>query len=929
MKFIKKCSLLFFLIGAITNVTVAQCVVNTTTTDWQQFNGGVGPSNNDFNWTITGLTYPIYLQDNLDNPSRNIELPYFCTQSSGSGSCGNKNTLQYELLGNSASQQDINPEDGWELVLKNFGTANITPNDNTGRGVANPFFVLYNRFNGKMKIYMALMGIRTGSSALLRVGFLNGEKYTALFSHAEPITKPFGSFDNTKKFNTINHIAQKNFQDDYYWLVSELQTSYDPCACFRPIGSSKPSIIVVTPYVIQTSDIDATIEGTVSQKLIQNNTVQPESDKKTSFSELLKAGQSSYNKWNSYKSKVDEVLNNYNQKYKDKLVNDWWNEEIKKNPAIAGVYTTAQIQQQFNDFKSTSEGFKKLVGIDKIDKYNNDVSVFKGIASTLPYVGTAIGIVEFFSQGGQKEETPAPPTVFNVNLNVNGTITSETPLTDFSFHNPGTIDPNNPSGSHLTPIYDNVLGVFNALKEPTFNHHKIEPVVYLDNPYANQTIYNFPDDDWNKAEAAPLHQYFITEDFKFSINPAANLEAEVIDACYVLEYDANDDLSLHDPEEYTSTKAIPFHDLAYFSSTEKTFDERIESYERAGMHLEYVSNNYPNTGSVIRFRTPYVPLKCLPNVNFVMFGGGGKPKMYIKLLVSMKRTDDPNASNVREIITFDVSSNFNNSTELVSSSTYDAHLYAGQTLQSHVPPSTYNDVRYNFLKHNGLPLDNVYHSFHDVTYDPNIHAGNLNATGDITIPNYTNIPDGTIIRAFGKIIVGGSVTFGNNVELRAGVTIDIPPTTNINPTTALIIEPNISLSAFNCTSSDVASLKATQSEIDAICNSTTYKQNSGQAKNDPNEFENQNISEKYVLDCHFYPNPATSKVYVNLKLDNKADYKVQVMDVNGKTLVTNNYHGRKGSNIEGIEISHLPAGVYFISINTSNYFKTDKFLIIK
>ena len=932
MKHIKRCLLLLSIIvlGAITNTSFGQCVINTTTTDWQQYNGGNGPSNNDFNWTTSGLSYPIYLQDNLDNPSRNIELPYFCTQSSGSGSCGNDNTLHYELLGNSAAQQDINPKDGWELVLKNFGTPNLTSGDNTGRGVANPFFVLYNRYNGKMKFFLALTGIRTGSSALLRIGFLQSQKYTALFSHAEPIAKVLNKFDNTLEFNTINHIAQKNFQDDYYWLVSEIQTAYDPCACFRPLGNTAPSVIVVTPYVISTSDIELKIDGTFSGDLILNNSVVPEADKKTSFLDLGKAALSSYNKWDSYKTKANSFLTNYNQEYKDGLVNDWWKEEIRKNPTLAGTLTSTQINQLFDDFKSTDEGFKKMMGIDKIDKYNNDFGVLKGIASTLPYVGTAIGIIDFFSQGGKEDESePAPPTVFNVNLTANGSITTATPLTNFAFHNPGTIDPNNPSASHLTPFYDNVLGVVNILKAPDFSHHTITPVRYLDNFVPNR-VPSYPEGDWTDALAANIKQYKITEDVKYAINPAANLEVSLIDACFVFEYTGADNLFIKDPNDFASSAAIPFYYDLHKDNNAISFEDRMTSMENSGTHLDFLSANYPSGGasSKIRFRTQYVPLKCLPNVNFLLFGTN-TPKTYIRLLVRMKRTDDPSAAAVTQIITYDVTDKFTSSVENTSTnSTYDAHLYAG-TIKDGGATWVYEDVVYSGFKQNGLPLDNIYLSQHDVTYDPNIHTGNLNATGDITIPNYTNIPDGTVIRAFGKIIIGGSVTFGNNVELRSGETIDIPSTTVINPTTQLIIEPNINLTAFNCTSSDVISLKATQTEIDAICNSTDYKDNAGFAKNDPTEFDDNTANKVPITDCHIYPNPTTSNIYISLQLEKEVAYDIKIMDVQGKDLISRQYSGKLGKNIEGIDVSSLPAGVYFINIITENYQKTDKFLVIR
>jgi len=89
------------------------CATRTITTDWQNTS-----SSNLFNWTQSGLIYPVYLQDNLSAPSRQIELPYFCT---ATGGCG-INTSGLYLQGNVAQTQDILPSQGWELMALSFKT---------------------------------------------------------------------------------------------------------------------------------------------------------------------------------------------------------------------------------------------------------------------------------------------------------------------------------------------------------------------------------------------------------------------------------------------------------------------------------------------------------------------------------------------------------------------------------------------------------------------------------------------------------------------------------------------------------------------------------------------------------------------------------------------------------------------------------------
>lgn len=916
----------------------SQCVVNTTTTDWNKFNGGSGPSNNDFNWATPGLVYPLYLQDNLDNPSRNIELPYFCTMPGGSGSCGNKNTLAYELLGNIAALQDIKPEDGWELVLKNFGTQNTTPNDNTGRGVSNPFFVLYNKHTGRLKTFLAVVGVRSGSSALIRVEFEQGSKHTALFSHAEPIIKAVKKFDNTLEFNTINEIAQQNFVDDYYWLVSEIQTAYDPCACHHQVGNTLPSVIVVTPIIIQSSKIEATVEGTLEQVLVDaSGNVSAETSGKTSFKELGNAALKGYNSWNAYKTKAHTFFDKSNKTYKDKLVKDWWKEYKSEHPAPTTIDDATKRQAEFTKFKSTDENFKKLMGISDIDKYDKTVSTLKGVASLLPYVGAAIGVIDLLSKGGEVKTSstpPSPPMVFSNSLTLSGTITSEQKLPDFAFHNPGTISSSSPTGNHLEPIYNNVLGVFNILREPSFEHFYIESnaiVKFYDKTFSGNDpieLSNIPRVNITRPDLWPIKQYRIREDVKYAINPASNLAIEVIDAAYVLEYDGTDDLFLDKPGRYDSIKAIPFYNGIYQGPSIITMDERIELLDKSGFHLERVSADYPTGAtSTIRFSTGYVPLTCINKLNFILFGGGGLPKVYLKLLIKMKRTDNADAEGVTQVITYDVSNKFSTSPRRRLPIKYTTFLWE-HIWPTGAPPRHPYYLFNKFANFNvsNLPLKNPYYKFSDITYLPSM--GNIKATGKVIIPSGITIPSNTTISSFGEIIVGQNVTFGNNVKLISAEKIDLPPNNTLNPTVELIINPLLRLESFNCTSSEVASLKASQVDVDAICNSNKYVQNSGQNKNDPYQYQQQK-EEASITECNIYPNPAVSNVYVNLKLEKEMEYVLLITDIQGKTLLQVRKKGRQGKNNTSIDVSSLAPGVYFIQVKGNHYKKTDKLIIVR
>ena len=68
MKNIIKLGLLLLCISTSNIDLLAQCAntINTQSTDWRNY---PTTSNNDWDWTQAGSTYPAYLDNNLSNPS--------------------------------------------------------------------------------------------------------------------------------------------------------------------------------------------------------------------------------------------------------------------------------------------------------------------------------------------------------------------------------------------------------------------------------------------------------------------------------------------------------------------------------------------------------------------------------------------------------------------------------------------------------------------------------------------------------------------------------------------------------------------------------------------------------------------------------------------------------------------------------------------
>jgi len=213
---IKKIIILGLLVFSTLINTQAQCwdlqVPNTITTDWRAAN-----TSNTWDWTQE--TFNDMYIIGRSNPCSAIS-PFWSPQSSS----GTNILLSDFRDFVNRDDKDFHPEDGWELLAKNFGEYSV----NGTRDVANPFFALYNRNTGKVRAFLMVADIPTSSQngALLRAQF-SGNRATALWQHMKPIGQAVENFDRSLNADLNNEYRNQ----PNYWLFSEFVVAYDPCTC--------------------------------------------------------------------------------------------------------------------------------------------------------------------------------------------------------------------------------------------------------------------------------------------------------------------------------------------------------------------------------------------------------------------------------------------------------------------------------------------------------------------------------------------------------------------------------------------------------------------------------------------------------------------------------------------------------------------------
>lgn len=288
----------------------------------------------------------------------------------------------------------------------------------------------------------------------------------------------------------------------------------------------------------------------------------------------------------------------------------------------------------FKDFVNDADKFKK--GYSSVDNFitetKNVVTTIPNSASTLtaltnfqnslkdnqflktglaavPWLKSAVGVLDFFSGGGKTspQTVQLMPMAVNLSVKLSGTMQTSNQYHNITFTNPGSLDAQN--DPDIYPFYNESLGVFNLLNTPKFLLRRQRAL-----------IPNLP--PWRGLWTL---QFKLKEAFKYIINPTSGLQLQDAQVAYV-------GLSNTNVANPPSTYGAGFNFL--------------EGKDAESGRWEY--------------RTEYVPIQCLSNDNqFVyQFIEGTNPdvptKFYLKFILNFKRVSNPSAQNILMIMKYPI-----------------------------------------------------------------------------------------------------------------------------------------------------------------------------------------------------------------------------------------------------------------------------------
>jgi hypothetical protein len=325
---------------------------------------------NTFNWTQIDFALNSM---HIYNGNNSIRSPFFDTDNSFIGQF-------YDPI---PGPKDYLPDaDGWELIKKDFGF------EIGGTPVNNPYFILYNKYRGTLRIFVARGDQALLNGAMLKMKFIDlTPMQTSLLDHASELIPINGQFIPFPKLNSSANILN-GYEE---WFYADFPMHYDPCTC---LYQSKVEIRV---DLSNTSMIS--LKGGSNGEIVTQGAPSPQQSDKGSFS-IGELGSLAKKTHNTYKSLVG-----------------FKNDVIAKGGSSTAV-TNLSNELKKSDFLRTG-------------------------LSALPFVGSALAIVDFFTSGGRKSTAPQEVSVMPMSItmttNYTGSITTDYPYSPYiTFRTPGS-----------------------------------------------------------------------------------------------------------------------------------------------------------------------------------------------------------------------------------------------------------------------------------------------------------------------------------------------------------------------------------------------------------------------------------------------------------------------------------------------------------
>lgn len=747
------------------------------------------------------------------------------------------------------------------MLIKNFGDPNSK--------VARPFLAFYNKYTGKIRVFLWLGETPTSPLNGGGVKMVPKNKKSALFANAQPISTSVLNFPKDQ-----NSISPSTFiNQDGFWIYADFNTAYDPCICKYP-SKLEFKLKLLDEYQLQ---LNGVIGGKIAEIIDQNNGVNTGNGFKSNFiwddaKSAYEAGQKAYKSGNKFANSAKSLID-------------------------------------------SNASFLE-------DDMDLEIENLKELASGIPYVSTAIGIFDFFVGGGGQKKQDLTPTAFEADLQFqgDGSLHKTNPFGSHSFSTPGSRPDYPPEGENNVPYYNNPLGVFNLLEQPKLEYVDYEPEIQFPSVPIKENRYSETLKD-TTIQVPNIHtplpnirQIKPVGDIKYALNPASGLKIEEIEAAVQVNYkDGFSQFKETDISKLISTNTPKPVEFVSEGEYEDNIRERLE---KSNFKIERWPKNYPDNAEMVSLRSPYVSLSCIDKQSLFLHVydnedliAGADINLKLKIVLERK---DGQGQEILMVLTYDFDISENEESQNTTTE-YDFDFYG------FYEATVWGDGDTTFW----APRLRIYPKklISGNNSGPFLAAPMRGVSENVVLENETVNKN---VKAFNNIIVDGNVTINSGNNLRAGNKIEINGANNIENNVILSTDGPIP----SC-GNPVGQYQATPPELTAFCKDDGEYEKRTRMKKSPIESSPKAKTGIFRnFKASLAPNPVNNVTHLTLELPKSTNVEVAIKGLSGKTVKNQivNETFDKGPQKISLNTTNLRSGFYLCTIQTKFGRKTLKFV---
>jgi len=586
------------LFGIMPNLnSYGQCSLNGTKTDPSNPLPSSPPplrgfEKNNFNW-LSSTGWDV-LNSTYGTSAVNIHSPFY-----------NTDIGVYSIIGHH-ELSDFYPADGWELVKRDFGY--LTDGTACPNHYAGPYFILYNKYSGILRVFAAFgtaSGTTSGDDGVdITLKFMDPDatypgRSALVYSNALSLNT--GYAQALDQHSTVIKATASTFypSDNSVFTYADFPIAFDPCTCLFQSGFQVDFDIISNANV----NLYGRLEGTSFS--VSNISSYAGSVPNTDFLTSVYTDQQNTTNYTNATVlagiQTHKNIVNLMTEFADAVTNQQLNASIGTALAIAGLVMNAGGTFVEGGF---DPAFPDITG----DVLNSWAKPFE-----------AIGIFStFFGSQLSTNSTDPAPSVVQAEMALAGTITDNTPVDDatFYFANPGSSESTTApedqvtDGTPLYPVYNEILGTFALLNTPVVNAYDLFLRTIATGTDGSHCLNN---ENFSYQFAGPIN---------YTFNPVMNVDFSktIVKGALIVE-----------AKGPTLSETTPTHGLK-------------------GINLPYKDSVTGVTGvNKFIFHTDFLPLGCLDNYTFgfqySQIKGTCEPddyltgNIYLQLMVIMQSTD--------------------------------------------------------------------------------------------------------------------------------------------------------------------------------------------------------------------------------------------------------------------------------------------------